>query len=79
MIYFKRVVTSDVAFGFIFFNPFTSASIFFSSPCVNNLNVTVLPDLGKVNVKLLPLAYNDVSIFFSSNLDRSTVASVSCP
>ena len=49
---FNRVVTSYVEFGLIFFKPLISASIFFSSPCVNSLNVTTFLENGNSKAEI---------------------------
>jgi hypothetical protein len=76
IICFKRVVTSVDEFGFTFCKPLISASIFCSSPCVNSLNVMLLPECGRENANsLTPRVNNDSFICLSSNDDKSTVAS----
>jgi hypothetical protein len=60
--------------------PFISASIFCSSPCVNNLKVTLLPEWGRAKENSLVLRlYRVESICLSSNVDKSTKVSISSP
>ena len=70
--YLRRVDNSTEAFGFIFLNPFNSLSIFCSSPCVNNLKVIKVSDLGNLKLNsFLPCSNNFLSISLLSNIDTS--------
>ena len=74
IICFNLVVNSYDAFLSIFLRPFNSAFIDFSSPCVNNLNVILILEVGKVKLNSLLLLdikedFNSLSsIFVKSTL-----------